>query len=118
MEDKGAERVTIEILKAHCLGGGTNVEIGHRMVMSAKEAETKVRLGYAVVVVAEDQIPTVATPDTTPNPEGEAEVGTPDEIETGEPAVETADPDVKTQGPTSPTPNQPRTGGRGRGKGK
>lgn len=109
----GAERVTIEITKAHCLGGGKNVEIGTVMVapgdLTPPEAEIKVRMGYAVVV-GDDQIPTAVTPEDDPDPEGGTEAGSPDEIETRDPAVETRDP-------ASPTPNAPKSrGGKGRKK--
>ena len=110
----GAERVTIKITKAHCLGGGRDVEIDHVMVapgdLSVIEAETKVRMGYAVVVV-DDQIPTTASPEETPDPEEELEDGASEDVETGDPAVETRDP-------ASPTPNQPKPGGRRQGRGK
>lgn len=114
MENTGAGRITIEVIKAHCLGGGNDVEIGKIMVapgdLSLVEAEIKVRMGYAVVV-ADDQIPTTASPEdeTDPekddtDPEGGTEVGSSEEIETGDPTPESRDP-------ASPRPNQPRSGG-------
>ena len=110
----GAERVTIEIIKAHCLGGGKNVEIGEVMVapgdLTPIEAETKVRMGYAVVV-ADDQIPATASQEDTTAPEGETETGSSEEVKTGDPGVEERDP-------ASPTPNQPKSGRKGTGRRK
>ena len=112
----GAERVTLEVVKSHCLGGGRNVEIGDVLTvpgdLKMEEAEAKVRLGYAVVV-EDDQIPTTPTQEDDPNPEGETEKGSPGAIETGDPTVETRDP-------ASPNPKPPtgkKGGGRRKGRG-
>ena len=111
MENTGAVRVTVEVTKAHCLGGGQDVEIGHKMVLSAKEAEIKVRMGYAVVV-EDDQIPTTASQEDETDPEEETtEVGSSENVETGDPTPESRDPVS-----ASPTPTPPKPGGKGPGR--
>lgn len=116
----GAERVRLEVVKSHCLGGGRDVEIGDVLMspgdLTPVEAETKVRMGYAVVVV-DDQIPTTASPEDDTDPEGETEEGPPED-DTDPEEVETGDPVVESRDPVSPTPTPPKPGGGRKGRKK
>lgn len=123
----GAEAMTIEVTRAHCLGGGNDVEIGTRLRapgdLTIEEAEAKVRQDFAVVVPPmtasrpekekqddPDKAPEPGTSEDTEAPTDEdAEEATDEEVQTGEPAVETRDPAP----PTSPTPTKPRTSRKG-----
>lgn len=128
----GAEAMTIEVTRAHCLGGGNDVEIGTRLRapgdLTIEEAEAKVRQDYAVVVPPVTARPVATSrpekekqddPDKAPEPgtsedteeatDEDVEEATDGEVQTGEPAVETRDPAP----PTSPTPTKPRTSRKG-----
>lgn len=110
----GAEAMTIEVTRAHCLGGGNDVEIGTRLRapgdLTIEEAEAKVRQDFAVVVppvtASRPQKEKQGDPEKAPEP-GAPEVAdeaTDKEVQTGDPAVETRDPGS----PASPT-SKPRT---------
>jgi hypothetical protein len=91
----GAEATKLEVIRAHCLGGGKDVAVGTILTapgdLSQEEALAKVRMGYAVVVeVKVDQIPTAA--EVTATEEEPAAEGSSGPVEIGDPAVENRDP--------------------------
>lgn len=123
----GAEAMIIEVTRAHCLGGGNDVEIGTRLRapgdLTIEEAEAKVRQDFAVVVppvtACRPQTEKQDDPEKAPEPgtsedteeatDEDVEEATDGEVQTGEPAIETRDPAP----PTSPTPTKPRTSRKG-----
>lgn len=89
----GAAATKLEVIRAHCLGGGKDVSVGTILTapgdLSQEEALAKVRIGYAVVVKV-DQIPTAA--EVMATEEEPAAEGSSGPVEIGDPAVENRDP--------------------------
>lgn len=89
----GAETTKIEVITAHCLGGGKDVFPGTILTapgdLSQEEALAKVRIGYAVVVEV-DQIPTAV--EVMATEEEPAATGSSDPVAIGDPAVDSRDP--------------------------